>query len=369
MRAYRRGRLSGYQLSTWWAAYPREIPRIDGHPEWIAATLVDVCESPTYTERLCELGVRRLQGRPSGACARRSAHVPSPRSGAPATLAAMLEIDLPLRLLRNGSPVASDTTAFAVGSRAIVLRTASAEGEIVLYSTYLGDDTSQVAVVSELLEAGAAPVEPSSRTLEVGEGAFHLHAALRALRPPRGSPGSGARAPRRRARFEGLELARARARPGGRCSAADSARAAVQVRPDRGGDRDGRHRDTPAGEDREHAAEPHCGRREARREDHRQPDEPAEERHGNADRGGARQGCREGRPEGKPRRQHRAPDGRADHLKGDVLLQPPITGSLIANRARWRRRWRGRCAWRWHTRRKGPLRLHDCRFGSMKAGL
>jgi hypothetical protein len=51
-RAYRERRLSSYQLSVWWGAYPREIPRIDGHPEWIAVTLVDVCEHPEYRARL-----------------------------------------------------------------------------------------------------------------------------------------------------------------------------------------------------------------------------------------------------------------------------------------------------------------------------
>jgi hypothetical protein len=50
--AYRRRRFSSYQLSVWWSAYPREIPRIDGHPEWIAVTLVDVCEHPEYRARL-----------------------------------------------------------------------------------------------------------------------------------------------------------------------------------------------------------------------------------------------------------------------------------------------------------------------------
>lgn len=50
--AYRQGDLSTYQLLVWWGAYPREIPRIDGHPEWIAATLVDVCESPGYQRRV-----------------------------------------------------------------------------------------------------------------------------------------------------------------------------------------------------------------------------------------------------------------------------------------------------------------------------
>src|SRR4051794_8315370 len=52
LRAYRRRRLSSYQLSVWWSAYPREIPRIDGHPEWIAVTLVDVCEHPEYRARV-----------------------------------------------------------------------------------------------------------------------------------------------------------------------------------------------------------------------------------------------------------------------------------------------------------------------------
>lgn len=51
-QAYRERRLSSYQLSIWWGAYPREIPRIDGHPEWIAATLVDVCEHPEFRARL-----------------------------------------------------------------------------------------------------------------------------------------------------------------------------------------------------------------------------------------------------------------------------------------------------------------------------
>ncbi len=49
--AYRRRQLSAYQLTVWWSAYPCEIPRIDGHPEWIAATLVDVCEHRDYQAR------------------------------------------------------------------------------------------------------------------------------------------------------------------------------------------------------------------------------------------------------------------------------------------------------------------------------
>jgi len=60
--AYRRGKLSGYQLSIWWSAYPREIPRIDDVPEWIAVTLVDVCEHPEYVERCRRARADRLTG-------------------------------------------------------------------------------------------------------------------------------------------------------------------------------------------------------------------------------------------------------------------------------------------------------------------
>ncbi|MQA74709.1 MAG: hypothetical protein GEU88_10285 [Solirubrobacterales bacterium] len=65
LRAYRRGKLSAYQLSIWWSAYPREIPRINDVPEWIAATLIDVCEHPEYEERCRQLRAQRLSGRPT----------------------------------------------------------------------------------------------------------------------------------------------------------------------------------------------------------------------------------------------------------------------------------------------------------------
>jgi hypothetical protein len=65
LRAYRRGRLSGYQLSVWWSQYPREIPRIDDVPEWIAVTLADICEHPDYVERCRKLRADRLAGRPA----------------------------------------------------------------------------------------------------------------------------------------------------------------------------------------------------------------------------------------------------------------------------------------------------------------
>jgi len=65
LRTYRRGGLSGYQLSVWWSLYPLEIPRINDVPEWIAATLADICEHPDYEERCRKLGVSRLTGRPT----------------------------------------------------------------------------------------------------------------------------------------------------------------------------------------------------------------------------------------------------------------------------------------------------------------
>lgn len=61
--AYRRGRLSGYQLSVWWSAYPREVPRVNDVPEWLAATLVDVCEHADYQRRCRRLRAGRLTGR------------------------------------------------------------------------------------------------------------------------------------------------------------------------------------------------------------------------------------------------------------------------------------------------------------------
>jgi hypothetical protein len=64
MVTYRSGRLSAYQLSVWWSICPNEIPRIDGVPEWIAITLVDICEHPDYVKRCERAGARHLAGKP-----------------------------------------------------------------------------------------------------------------------------------------------------------------------------------------------------------------------------------------------------------------------------------------------------------------
>jgi hypothetical protein len=64
LTAYRKGRLSAYQLSIWWSSWPNEIPYIDGVPEWIAITLVDICEHPDYVERCKRAGVDHLAGKP-----------------------------------------------------------------------------------------------------------------------------------------------------------------------------------------------------------------------------------------------------------------------------------------------------------------
>jgi len=64
LAVYRRGELSAYQLSAWWSLYPAEIPRVDDVPEWLAATLVDICEHPDYVERCERLRASRLSGGP-----------------------------------------------------------------------------------------------------------------------------------------------------------------------------------------------------------------------------------------------------------------------------------------------------------------
>lgn len=62
--AYRAGELSSYQLVVWNSRYPREIPRIDDVPEWLAVTLVDVCEHPDYETRCRQTRAARLAGQP-----------------------------------------------------------------------------------------------------------------------------------------------------------------------------------------------------------------------------------------------------------------------------------------------------------------
>jgi hypothetical protein len=63
MRVYQAGRLSGYQLGHWAASHPGEIPPIDGAPEWIASTLVNVIETSNPSPRLRELQQARHRAR------------------------------------------------------------------------------------------------------------------------------------------------------------------------------------------------------------------------------------------------------------------------------------------------------------------
>jgi hypothetical protein len=44
MLRYRKGRITRHQARFWEARFPREIPRVNGLPEWIAARSVDVVE-------------------------------------------------------------------------------------------------------------------------------------------------------------------------------------------------------------------------------------------------------------------------------------------------------------------------------------
>jgi hypothetical protein len=83
-----------------------------------------------------------------------------------------VEFALPISLLVDGQPVASDTTGFAAGARVIVMRTAAADADLLLYSTYAGHDRLDAALCSELIEIGGASPELGHRRVAVGEGAF-----------------------------------------------------------------------------------------------------------------------------------------------------------------------------------------------------
>jgi hypothetical protein len=62
--AYRRGELSAFQRHAWWNFYPEEVPRINDVVEWIAVTLVDICEHPEYEERCRQARAAGLRGQP-----------------------------------------------------------------------------------------------------------------------------------------------------------------------------------------------------------------------------------------------------------------------------------------------------------------
>jgi hypothetical protein len=44
MLAYRKGRMTRYQVRAWESRFPRETPRVNGLPEWDARHLIDVVE-------------------------------------------------------------------------------------------------------------------------------------------------------------------------------------------------------------------------------------------------------------------------------------------------------------------------------------
>lgn len=77
-----------------------------------------------------------------------------------------------MHLVLSGELVESDTTVFAAGARVIVLRTASADRGVLLYSTYAGHDDLAVVAVTELLELGAYEPLLITRKLEVDIGAL-----------------------------------------------------------------------------------------------------------------------------------------------------------------------------------------------------
>ena len=79
---------------------------------------------------------------------------------------------LPVRLALDGDAVVADVTVTEAGARAIVLRTASDDLDLVLYSAYVGHDELERAQVAEVLELGRKAPELSSRVVEVAPGAF-----------------------------------------------------------------------------------------------------------------------------------------------------------------------------------------------------
>ena len=77
-----------------------------------------------------------------------------------------------MRLTLGGEAIESDTTAFAAGARVIVLRTASADCGLLLYSTYTGHEDLAVVAVTELLELGSDPPVVITREFDAGMGAL-----------------------------------------------------------------------------------------------------------------------------------------------------------------------------------------------------
>jgi hypothetical protein len=87
---------------------------------------------------------------------------------------------LPVHLELDGEPISADVTVTGVGAQAIVVRTASADLELVLYSAYVGHDELDRAQVAEALELGDEPPELISREVPAPSGAF-THARRFAL--------------------------------------------------------------------------------------------------------------------------------------------------------------------------------------------
>jgi hypothetical protein len=45
MLCYRKGRITRHQARFWECRFPREIPRVNGLPEWVAARSIDIAEA------------------------------------------------------------------------------------------------------------------------------------------------------------------------------------------------------------------------------------------------------------------------------------------------------------------------------------
>jgi hypothetical protein len=83
----------------------------------------------------------------------------------------MAATHLDCRFQRDGEPIRSETVIYEAGARALTLVTTSSELGLQLYSSYLGDEQLEEALVAEVAESaeGGAPQLGSRRIPVPGE--------------------------------------------------------------------------------------------------------------------------------------------------------------------------------------------------------
>jgi hypothetical protein len=80
----------------------------------------------------------------------------------------MVATHLVCRFQRHGEPIRSETVIYEAGARALTLVTTSSELGLQLYSSYLGDEQLEEALVAEVAEsAEGGPPQLGSRRIAV----------------------------------------------------------------------------------------------------------------------------------------------------------------------------------------------------------